>query len=66
MRKFDKYKKNLCYDDKYVYSYNIKVAEIDKKNSTLWRLGYWSVTTSKHINYAGKELWLRVETPEWL
>lgn len=23
-------------------------------------------TTSKHINYAGKELGLRVETPEWL
>jgi hypothetical protein len=64
--KFIKYRQNLKYDDKFVYSYNTKVAEIDIKNRILWRLGYWSQTTSKHINYAGKELNLRVETPEWL
>lgn len=64
MKKFIKYRKNLAYDDNFVYSYNTKVAEIDNKNFTLWRLGYWSQTTSKHINYAAKELGLRVETPE--
>ena len=64
--KFIKYRQNLSYDDEFVYSYGTKVAEIDIKNRTLWRLGYWSQTTSKHINYAGKELNLRVETPEWL
>ncbi len=64
--KFIKYRQNLSYDDEFVYSYGTKVAEIDIKNRTLWRLGYWSRTTSKHINYAGKELNLRVETPEWL
>jgi hypothetical protein len=64
--KFIKYRQNLKYDDKFVYSYNTKVAEIDIKNRILWRLGYWSQTTSKHINYAGKELNLRVEAPEWL
>ena len=62
--KFIKYRQNLKYDDKFVYSYNTKVAEIDIKNRILWRLGYWSQTTSKHINYAGKELNLRVEVPE--
>ena len=66
MRKFIKYRKNLAHDDNFVYSYKTKVAEIDNKNFTLWRLGYWSKTTSKHINYVGKELGLRVETPEWL
>lgn len=66
MKKFIKYRKNLAYDDNFVYSYKTKVAEIDIKNFTLWRLGYWSKTTSKHINYAGKELGLKVETPEWL
>ena len=64
--KFIKYRQNLSHDDFFVYSYNTKVAEIDIENKTLWKLGYWSSTTSKHINYAAKELNLRVETPEWL
>ena len=60
MRKFIRYNKNLAYDDKYVYSYKTKVGRIDNDNRVLWRLGYWSVITSKHINYAAKELGLKV------
>jgi len=52
---FEKYKKNLKTDDNYIYSYNTKVALIDHKNRTIYKLGYWSMTTSKHINYVGKE-----------
>jgi hypothetical protein len=58
MKKFTKYRENLSHDDKYVYSYGTKVAEI--KGKTLVKLGYWSMTTTKHINYAGKELGLKV------
>lgn len=57
-KKFPKYKQNLSYDSRYVYSYGTKVAEI--KGDTLVKLGYWSATTSKHINYAGRELNLHV------
>ncbi len=60
MRKFIKYRKNLAYDDNFVYSYKNKVGRIDTDNRVLWRLGYWSQTTSKHINYAAKELALKV------
>ena len=60
MRKFIKYTKNLGYDDSFVYSYGTKVGRIDTDNLVLWKLGYWSVTTSKHINYAAKELGLKV------
>ena len=58
MKKFAKYKENLRFDEKYIYSYETKVAEI--KGGTLVKLGYFSVTTSKHINYAAKELGLTV------
>lgn len=60
MKKFIKYRKNLAHDDNFVYSYKTKVGRIDESNKVLWRLGYWSVTTSKHINYAAKELGLKV------
>jgi len=53
---FPKYKDNLSYDDGFVYSYNTKVAEINHKNKVVVPLGYWSVTTSKHINYAATQL----------
>jgi hypothetical protein len=56
IKKFAKYKDNLSYDDKFIYSYKTKVAEINHKNKVVVPLGYWSVTTSKHINYAAKEL----------
>lgn len=58
MPKFKKYTENLSYDSKFVYSYGTKVAEI--KGQTLVKLGYWSMTTTKHINYAAKELGLKL------
>ena len=54
IEKFDKYKTNLTKVNDDIYSYSTKVATIDKNN--LIQLGYWSVTTQKHINYVAKEL----------
>ena len=58
MYKFPKYKENLKVQDGYVISYTTKVARISHIDDTLTQLGYWSVTTQKHINYAAKELCL--------
>jgi hypothetical protein len=58
MQKFKKYTQNLSYGDGFIYSYGTKVAKIHK--DTVEKLGYWSVTTSKHINYAAKELGKKV------
>ncbi len=52
--KFTKYKTNLKKVNNDIYSYNTKVAII--KNNELIQLGWWSVTTQKHINFAAKEL----------
>ena len=52
--KFNKYKANLTRVNDDIYSYETKVATIDGNDLT--QLGYWSVTTQKHINYAAKEL----------
>jgi hypothetical protein len=61
-RTFAKYKQNLHvvnYDGAdYIMSYTTRVARIDYGTSELKQLGYWSVTTQKHINYAAKELGL--------
>ncbi|MCP4484325.1 MAG: hypothetical protein GY823_07190 [Flavobacteriaceae bacterium] len=54
IQKFDKYKTNLTRVNEDIYSYSTKVATIDKNN--LIQLGYWSVTTQKHINYVAREL----------
>ena len=59
MRKFDKYKENLREHNGEIWSYNTKVAEI-KDDGKLHQLGWWSVTTQKHINYAAKELGLEL------
>ena len=56
MWKLPRYKKNLSLENNSVYSYNTKVAEIDHDNFKVKPLGYWSSTTTKHINYATKEL----------
>ena len=62
--KFPKYKQNLSLVDfngeKYVQSYDTLVAKIDWENRFLIQLGWWSVTTQKHINYVAKDLDLRV------
>lgn len=58
MRKFEKYSENLKHDDNFIYSYDTKVAHI--KCNELAVLGYWSKTTTKHINYAAKQLNLKI------
>ena len=55
MYTLEKYKMNLRVSDNYIYSYNTKVAEIDHLNKEVLPLGWWSVTTSKHINYVASE-----------
>ncbi len=49
MRKLPKYKQNLSIWGDDVWSYTTKVAKI--KDNELHQLGYWSMTTQKHINY---------------
>jgi len=49
MRKLPKYKQNLRIQGNDVWSYSTIVAKIDGSN--LNQLGYWSMTTQKHINY---------------
>tara|TARA_B110000285_G_C15062616_1_gene583229 strand:- start:713 stop:895 length:183 start_codon:yes stop_codon:yes gene_type:complete len=53
---FSKYKQNLRKEGNFIISYVTKVAEI--KGDEMHQLGWWSVTTQKHINYASKELGL--------
>ena len=48
-----KYNQNLSVINQNVYSYNTHVATI--QGNTLKQLGWWSVTTQKHINYIAKE-----------
>ena len=50
MIKLPKYKENLrIIDNTNVYSYSTRVAQI--KNNELHIFGWWSSTTSKHVNY---------------
>jgi hypothetical protein len=46
-----KYKQNLKVEGSKVYSYDIHVATIDSTARKLYVHGYWSMTTSKHINH---------------
>ena len=61
MRQFDKYKQNLRATDNHVFSYETKVAEIDHATQTIKPLGWWSMTTTKHINYVGSEYGYEVQ-----
>ena len=61
MRLFKKYIKNLSTDDNHIYSHGTKVAKIDHFSKSIKPLSWWSVTTSKHINYAAKEYGYKVE-----
>ena len=57
-----KYKQNLRVEGDRVYSYNTHVATIS--GGKLLIHGYWSVTTSKHVNYVAREYGLeRVKAP---
>ena len=49
-----RYKQNLRIDGNRVISYVTHVATID--GGKLRQLGWWSVTTQKHINYVAREL----------
>jgi hypothetical protein len=49
-----RYKQNLKIEGNKVISYTTNVAKIEGQN--LIQLGWWSVTTQKHINYVAKEL----------
>ena len=60
MRQLDRYKMNLRVTDDRVFSYNTGVAAIDHAARTVTPLGYWSVTTSKHINYVAREYGYKV------
>lgn len=56
MKKFNRYQDNLKLVGNQVISYTTHVATIE--GSTLRVLGYWSKTTTKHINYVAAELGL--------
>ena len=58
VNKFDKYKENLMVIDDKVYSYSTHVATI--KYPELVVPEWYSVTTSKHINYVAKQYNLKV------
>jgi len=61
MGTFKRYKLNLRATDDAVYSYGTRVAEINHRDRTITPLGWWSVTTSKHINYVGSEYGYEVQ-----
>ena len=46
-----KYFQNLFTDDKNIYSYRTNVATIDHDQKQVIIKSWYSVTTSKHINY---------------
>ena len=50
----NKYKQNLSIRGNQVWSYTTHVATI--AGGQLIQLGYWSMTTQKHINYVAKQL----------
>lgn len=50
----DRYTQNLHIEGNNVISYRTHVATIDEENGKLYIHGYWSVTTSKHINYVAQ------------
>ena len=59
---FPKYKQNLRLVTNdlgtFVQSYSTLVAKIE--DTKLVQLGWWSVTTQKHINYAAQQLGLEL------
>ena len=46
-----RYFQNLRTDNKFIYSYNTNVATIDHVNKLVIVKDWYSVTTTKHINY---------------
>tara|TARA_R100001086_G_scaffold165570_1_gene89653 strand:- start:1281 stop:1517 length:237 start_codon:yes stop_codon:yes gene_type:complete len=62
LNKLPKYKENLLVSDDYIFSYLTKVAVIDHENREILVDTWFSSTTSKHINYVGKEYNYKVVT----
>ena len=60
MVKLDRYKQNLTIHGNEVWSYTTHVATIDPMKEKLHQLGWWSVTTQKHINYVASFLNLKL------
>jgi hypothetical protein len=57
----ERYKQNLRVDRDQVWSYTTHVATI--AGDKLIQLGYWSMTTQKHINYVAKQFDLELIKP---
>lgn len=51
-----KYFQNLRIEGNDVISYTTHVATINHQEQTVRQLGWWSMTTQKHINYVANEL----------
>ena len=51
MIKQTKHLNNLRTDNNFIYSYNTKVAKIDHINELVIVYDWYSVTTTRHINY---------------
>ena len=60
LSKLNRYKENLLVSDNHIFSYLTKVANINHITREVKPLGYWSVTTSKHINYVANEYGYKV------
>ncbi len=54
MPSFERYTKNLKYSALGVYSYIAHVIELNWENEPAKRLGKWSKTTTRHMNYGIK------------
>ena len=55
---FDRYKQNLRQQGNKIISYTTHVATI--QGNKLIQLGWWSMTTQKHINYVAREYNLEI------
>ncbi len=56
MPSFERYTKQLKYGPFGVYSHGTEVIELNWEQRTATRLGRWSQTTSRHMNYAIQHL----------
>ena len=61
LTKMNRYKENLLVSNEAIFSYLTKVAKKDHINRIVTTFGWWSVTTSKHINYVANQYNYKVE-----
>ena len=55
LTKMNRYKENLLVSDEFIFSYLTNVAKINHKLRHIITDKYYSVTTSKHINYVANQ-----------